>query len=72
MAHTLTFGSGITCMVNGTNVSSGYTLKNGDTIVLYWGNGNTLMVNEIMRTTETISLSDTDIDVKSGGGGSND
>lgn len=74
MAHTLTFESGITCTVNGTSVSSGYTLNNGDTIVA--SADMTLhkffSVNGIQMSTDTLSLSDTDINIAIvSGGGSN-
>ena len=74
MAHTLTFTSGLTCTVNGTSVSSGYTLNNGDIIVLNSAETYYIIgVNGIDPTSETMSLSDTDIIVTAQhSGGTND
>lgn len=76
MAHTLTFSTafpmGVTCTVNGESVTSPYTLKNGDVIFLSCGMAYELVINDNYVSSETISLSDTDIVVTViGGGGSN-
>lgn len=65
--HTLTFDSVVEAKVNGTIVTSPYTLQNGDTIVLI-DDTTYLIVNGVSYTTsgQTISLSDTDIVVERG------
>lgn len=65
--HTLTFDSAIEVKVNGTLVTSPYTLQNNDEIVLIHDTSY-LIVNGVSYTTsgQTISLSDTDIVVERG------
>jgi len=73
MAHYLTFSSNVTCTVNGTTVSSGYELHNGDVIVastnIY---GASFEVNSAYYSNgDTVDISDSDIVIYASGG-SND
>ena len=62
MAHYLTFESPITCLVNGTKVSSGYKLKDGDRVVARVDLNTTIYVNgEGHISGYTMDVSDTDI-----------
>lgn len=68
MAHYLTFGSTVTCTVNGVSVTSGYELHNGDVIVVTSANMS-FEVNEVWYSAgDTVNISDSDIVVYTSGG----
>lgn len=79
MAHYLTFDSFITCTVNGTVVSSGYELHDGDVIeaILEGSTGYTFRVNYSNNIDEyyngdTVDVYDSDVYVQApNSGGSN-
>ena len=59
-SHTLTFETA-EATVNGNTVTSPYTLKNGDTIVLVYAAGTITVNGTTYSETQTISLSNVDI-----------
>lgn len=73
MAHYLTFNSYVTCTVNGTSVSSGYELHDGDVIVANSTLSRDFWINqEHYYDGATVDIYDLDVDVAGGSGGSND
>lgn len=74
MAHTLTWPSSATVTANGTTITSPYTLKNGDTIVVSWTSSSLypFVNNSQVNSGTVLDLADTDIEVTlqaMGGGG---
>lgn len=65
MVNYLTFDTTITCTVNGTSVTSGYELQDGDVIVVKVDGVHTLDVNsEEYINGATADIYDTDIHIK--------
>lgn len=70
MAHTLTFTTDGTVMVNGVEITSPYTLQNGDVITVESGRNQTINGTNydiIEYDSSTISITDSDITISSYG-----